>query len=254
MPRKKTSPAGTTRARRPARGGRAVHPAKARIYTLEVRLLAGAPADRPEHGGPEAAATIQVRGEQLLSDLHQALAETFDHGEEQTYEFHLGKQPLDPAGPRYLLPAAYEVSVEDGAPAAGRVDQTRIDSLALEVGRRFGYLSDAGRDWWYEIRVSEIKEQTPKGKYPRVTKRPPPETPVPPVTRAADPEPLTGRGAADAACLVGEMHLNQANYHGAVEAFTRAIELSPTADAYEGRARGYRGLAAEDERSAEKLR
>jgi hypothetical protein len=254
MARKKTSPGGTTRARQRARGGQKVRSQKARIYTLEVRLLGGAAAGGSADNSREAAAALQIRGDQLLSDLHQTLAVTFDHGEEQTYEFHLGKQPLDPAGPRYLLPAAFEVSVEDGAPAAGRVDQTRIDSLALEVGRRFGYLSDAGQDWWYEIRVAGVKEQTPKGKYPRVTKRPAPEVSAPRPAPETGPEPLAGRAAADAACLVGEMHLGQANYHAAVEAFTRAIDLSPTADAYEGRARAYGGLAAEDERTAQGLR
>jgi hypothetical protein len=254
MARKKPAPATTTRTRQTPPAGHSVPAAKTRIYTLEVHLLGAAPAGHPAGNGPDAAAVIQVRGDQLLADLHQALAETFDHGEEQTYEFHLGKQPLDPAGPRYLLPAAFEVSVEDGAPAAGRVDQTRLDALALDVGRRFGYLSDAGRDWWYEIRVAEVKEQTPKGKYPRVTKRPAAEVSVPQPAAETGPEPLTGRAAADAACLVGEMHLGQANYHAAVEAFTRALDLSPTADAYEGRARAYRGLAAEDERAAQQLR
>jgi hypothetical protein len=270
MARKKTSPggamstkgrqAGSTeggqagRARQAARGRHSVRTEKARIYTLEVRHLAGAPAAPPADPDSEPAATIQVRGDQFLTDLHQALAETFDHGEEQTYEFHFGKQPLDAAGPRYLLPAAFDVSVEDGAPAAGRVDQTRIDSLSLQVGRSFGYLSDAGQDWWFEIRLADIKELTPKGKYPRVTKRPTPEAPVPQPAQEAGPEPLTGRAAADAACLIGEMHLGQGNYPGAVEAFTRAIDLSPTADAYEGRSRAYRELAAQDERTAQKLR
>jgi hypothetical protein len=60
--------------------------------------------------------------------------------------------------------------------------------------------------------------------------------------------------AADVGCLIGEMHLGKGEYHNAVEAFTRAIENEPTADAYEGRARAYRALAALDEARDRELR
>jgi hypothetical protein len=60
--------------------------------------------------------------------------------------------------------------------------------------------------------------------------------------------------AADVGCLIGEMHLQNEEFHKAVEAFSRAVETNPTADAYEGRARAYRGLADLDERAAQLLR
>jgi tetratricopeptide (TPR) repeat protein len=56
--------------------------------------------------------------------------------------------------------------------------------------------------------------------------------------------------AADVGCLIGEMHLQNQEYHKAIEAFSRAIENDPTPDAYAGRARAYRELAALDDRSA----
>ena len=43
--------------------------------------------------------------------------------------------------------------------------------------------------------------------------------------------------AADVGCLIGEMHLHNDEFDKAVEAFSRAVETNPTADAYEGRAR-----------------
>jgi tetratricopeptide (TPR) repeat protein len=67
-------------------------------------------------------------------------------------------------------------------------------------------------------------------------------------------EDFDGGAAADMRCLVGEMHLNNGEYHKAIEAFTRALESNPTADVYEGRARAYRALADEDERKARGLR
>src|SRR5262249_55516574 len=58
---------------------------------------------------------------------------------------------------------------------------------------------------------------------------------------------IPSSAAADVGCLIGEMHLSKGEYHKAIEAFTRAIENQPTADAYEGRAKAYRALAALDE-------
>jgi hypothetical protein len=66
----------------------------------------------------------------------------------------------------------------------------------------------------------------------------------------AEPEDLSSTAAADAACLVGEMHLAHGDYEKAIQAFTQAIAGNPTADAYEGRARAYRALAERDERIA----
>src|SRR5262249_5994616 len=65
-----------------------------------------------------------------------------------------------------------------------------------------------------------------------------------------EPEDFRGTAAADAACLVGEMHLANGEYEKAIQAFTQALAGNPTADAYEGRAKAYRALAERDERNA----
>jgi tetratricopeptide (TPR) repeat protein len=59
--------------------------------------------------------------------------------------------------------------------------------------------------------------------------------------------------AADVGCLIGEMHLSDREYHKAIEAFSRAIASDPTPDAYAGRARAYRALAALDDHAATEL-
>lgn len=61
-------------------------------------------------------------------------------------------------------------------------------------------------------------------------------------------------GAADVGCLIGEMHLNNRDYHKAIEAFSRAIANDPTPDAHAYRARAYRALAALDDHAAAELR
>lgn len=62
-------------------------------------------------------------------------------------------------------------------------------------------------------------------------------------------QPVEGT-AADVGCLIGEMHLHNQEFHKAIEAFSRAIDNNPAADAYQGRARAYRALAELDERAA----
>lgn len=64
----------------------------------------------------------------------------------------------------------------------------------------------------------------------------------------------TNGAAADVGCLIGEMHLNNRDYHKAIEAFSRALANDPTADAHAGRARAYRALAELDDRAATQLR
>jgi hypothetical protein len=60
--------------------------------------------------------------------------------------------------------------------------------------------------------------------------------------------------AADVGCLVGEMHLRNGEYIKAIEAFSRALDGTPSADALEGRARAYRALAERDLQQARQMR
>jgi len=241
-----------------SRGAAAKPGADVRIYTLEVSFLRGGPSARADaKGGPAVSRTIQLRGDQTLADLHRATCEAFGRADEQQYEYQFPERPADPAGPRYVVPGAYDVSVADGTPAAGRVDRAALDSLGLEAGRRFTYWVDCGDDWWHQVEVRKVESRAPRGKYPKFTGRAgeyPPGPAGKEESGAGGPRPVAGSEAADAACLVGELHLSKGDYRKAVEAFTRAIEEGPTADAHEGRAKAYRALAAEDDRAARNLR
>jgi Plasmid pRiA4b ORF-3-like protein len=142
-----------------------------RLYTLEVFIISGPVSEKFVKKNPEMSRTIQIRGDQTLEDLHHAIFDAFDRWDEQMYEFQFGQGPMDPKAPRYVLPSAFETDMGDENPPAGRVDQTRIDSLGLEVGRSFGYWFDFGDDWWHQINVEAIEDKFPSGKFPRVTKR-----------------------------------------------------------------------------------
>jgi hypothetical protein len=144
---------------------------KVRLYTLEVFLLSGPISEKFARKNPMVSRTIQIRGDQTLEDLHRAIFDAFGRWEEHMYEFQFGKGPMDPKGPRYVLPDAFEADRGEDNPPAGRVDRTPIESLGLEVGRSFGYWFDFGDDWWHQINVEAIEDEVPGGKFPKVTKR-----------------------------------------------------------------------------------
>jgi len=214
------------------------------LYTLEVSLRRGPLPATPDNG-PTVARTIEIRGDQTLADLHLAIFTAFGRYEEHLYEFQLS------GGRRYILPL-------DGLPeGAASVIETTLADLQLQPGDRFGYLFDFATDWWHPITVLAVVKKIPKGDFPRVTQRVGDDPPADLVPEARGPDgqaqDMAG-SAADAACLIGEMHLRQGDHTRAIDAFTRAIQSSPTADAYEGRAKAYRGLAFEDEGQARELR
>jgi hypothetical protein len=145
--------------------------ADVRLYTLEVFLLNGPITEEFARKNPEISRTIRIRGDQTLEDLHHAIFDAYDRRDEHMYEFQFGEGPMDPEAPRYVLPGAFGRDRRGKNPPAGRVDQARIDSLGLEVGRSFGYWFDFGDDWWHQINVEAIEDTVPGGKLPRVTKR-----------------------------------------------------------------------------------
>ncbi len=161
-----------TRARRATAGAGTWAPATPRVYTLEVFLIGGPIAKRFAEKNRVVSRTILIRGDQTLMDLHYAIFDALGREEEHAYEFQLGgKGPMDPKAKRYVLPGAFKLARQEGEPAAGRVDETTLDSLGLTVGDRFGYWFDFGDDWWHQVNVEAVEDKTPRGRYPRVTKR-----------------------------------------------------------------------------------
>ena len=140
---------------------------KPHLYTLEVFLIGGPISQKFAKKNPVISRTIQIRGNQTLADLHEAIFDAYDRFDEHLYEFQSGKRPME--GPRYVLPLATENG--DDFPSAGLVDETTIESLGLKKGQSFGYWFDFGDDWWHQIDVEAIEPVVPRGKYPKVTKR-----------------------------------------------------------------------------------
>jgi len=135
-----------------------------RIYELEVSLFSGPVTEEFAEANPTVSRTIQIRGDQTLAKLHEAIFDAFDRDDEHMYEFQVGgKRPMDRKAKRYGLTAG-----DDGG-SAGVVTQTTIDVLGLKKGQAFGYWFDFGDDWWHQVSVVGIHDGPGSGKYPRVT-------------------------------------------------------------------------------------
>jgi hypothetical protein len=140
-----------------------------RLFTFEVCLFSGPVTGAFIEANPVVCRTIEIRADQTLRDLHEAIFDAFDREDEHLYEFQIGgTAPMDPNARRYVLPDAMDVPF-DGHPA-GSVRE-RIGDLGLEVNDVFGYWFDFGDDWWHQVNVVRIDQQTPPGRYPQITRR-----------------------------------------------------------------------------------
>jgi tetratricopeptide (TPR) repeat protein len=208
-----------------------------RLYTLEVVLAEGPVGEEFLEQNPDVSRTIEIRGDQTLEDLHEAVLAAFDRTDDQLFAFYLG------AGRK-----------ADGKPL---VPAESVASLNLRVGRRLRYHFDLDDDWTHDVKVTAVGDPAAGVRYPKVIRRvgqSPPQYGEKAGAAKAEAPDLPG-AAADVSLLIGEMHLKNGEYARAVAAFTRSIEANPkAADEYEGRARAYRALAAEDERRAREVR
>lgn len=171
MAKRKNQSQDRAHSKTPAAAGPLPGPMKPRLYTLEVFLIDGNYTNKFAKKNPVVSRTIQIRGDQTLQDLHNAIFAAYGRYEEHCYEFQFGKEPMDPKGPNYVLPGAFEVGRTEEFPPAGRVDQTTLDSLGLNLESIFGYWFDFGDDWWHQINVLSIDDEVRKGKFPKVVKR-----------------------------------------------------------------------------------
>ena len=198
----------------------------ARLYTLEVVLAEGPVGEDFLEQNPDVSRTIQIRGDQTLEALHEAILAAFDRADDQLFTFYLG------AGRK-----------ADGKPL---VPAETLGSLNLRVGRRLRYHFDLEDDWTHDVKVTAVGDPVAGESYPKVIRRvglSPPQYPEKAGGEAGRETAEAGLpgAAADVSLLIGEMHLKNGEYARAVEAFTRSIEADPkAADEYEGRARAYR--------------
>lgn len=125
---------------------------------------------------------IELRGDQTLEDLHEAIFSAFERYDEHLYSFYF---PKPGARGRSRLTGAKEFShpsCVDGFGDQRDASETTLDDLRLRAGRKFEYLFDFGDSWWHEITVESKSTVHDEGSYPRVVKergKAPPQYPDP---------------------------------------------------------------------------
>jgi hypothetical protein len=155
------APSGPAR-RKAATPSEAAPPAS--LYVLTVFLTGGPVSEK--FASKVISRTIEIRGDQTLAQLHDAIFHAYDRWDPHLYEFQFGKRPFDPDGPTYGIP--------DGAAGKNRPGDartTRLDDLGLTPQRVFGYWFDFGDDWYHQVQVERIEQAIPTVPYPRVIKR-----------------------------------------------------------------------------------
>lgn len=120
---------------------------KSRVsYAFEAELV----------GSPDVSRRIEVRGDQSLLDLHQAIFDAFGWWEQHLFAFWLSGEFW---GKReYAHPFALEsnplAAFHDG-PQAKSAD-VRVDRLKLKHGQPIAYVHDFGDEWRVALRLVEI--------------------------------------------------------------------------------------------------
>ncbi len=159
------SPAPANAARRAAPTATATQAATpAKLYVLSVFLRSGPVAKK--FANQEISRVIEIRGDQSLQQLHEAIFQAYDRWDQHLYEFQFGKRPFDPDGPNFGI-----VDGPRGKNLPGDAKATKLDDLGLTTERAFGYWFDFGDDWYHQVQVDRIEQAIPTARYPRVTKR-----------------------------------------------------------------------------------
>ena len=94
---------------------------------------------------------IDIRSDQTLDVLHQAIFDAFERYDEHLYQFCFGcKRPYDHKGELYGIDEdesfPFEPPVHDATTAT-------LGEFNLTKGDKFHYLFDFGDDWWHSIEV-----------------------------------------------------------------------------------------------------
>jgi len=131
------------------------------LYVLTVWLSSGPMSEK--YFGKSISRTIEIRGDQTLDDLHEAIFDSFEREDAHLYQFQFGKKPFDRKGPNY--------GISESPDEEGDARDTKLDDLGLKNDRVFGYWFDFGDDWFHQVVVEKVQQAIPTVKYPRIIKK-----------------------------------------------------------------------------------
>ncbi len=136
----------------------------ARLYVISVFLTDGPVSGK--FANKVVYRVIEIRGDQTLAQLHDAIFTAFDRRQEHAYEFQFGKRPFDPKGHTYGSAGA-----TPGKKHSGDARTTTLDELHLKAESVFGYWFDFDAGWYHQVQVDRIEQAIPTVPYPRMIRR-----------------------------------------------------------------------------------
>lgn len=113
------------------------------------------------HEYPDTWRDIEIAEDQNFEDLHLAIQQAFGWDDDHLYSFFTGKKPFDPK---------HEISAP-WAESSPHTHQVTLGSLGLKAKRKLYYLFDYGDEHLFELLVTAVNPQAPKGSYPKVVGR-----------------------------------------------------------------------------------
>jgi hypothetical protein len=134
------------------------------LYVVSVFLLSGPISEK--FASKQISRVIEIRGDQTLERLHEAIFQAYDRSAQRSYQFQFGKRSFDPNGPNYGVSKPNES--DQGHRDARTVT---LDELVLEPGRVFGYWFDFDDNWYHHVQLDRIERAIPTVSYPRVIRR-----------------------------------------------------------------------------------
>jgi hypothetical protein len=144
-----------------------------RLFTLEIKIIDGAMTDNVYKTIKKVSRRIEMRGDDLLDSLHEAIFKAFDRFDPHLCEFRVGgKNPMDSTAKRYVHPIVLEENFMGMNDNAKDMCVTTIGSLGLKQGDTFFYWFDFGDDWWHSIKIVSIDDKAPSKKgYPKIVEK-----------------------------------------------------------------------------------
>jgi hypothetical protein len=112
---------------------------------------------------PKAEMVIDLRSEQTLADLHDAIQKALRWDADHLYAFYISGEPFD------------DDSVHNGPAEHAEppfADEQPVGRLGLLPGHKFLYLFDFGDQHEMAVTLMEVKKQAGRGRYPRIVKHP----------------------------------------------------------------------------------
>ena len=122
--------------------------------------------------GTEIWRTIDIRGDQTLDNLHEAIQIAFNWDNDHLYSFFLSGRYWDKKT-EYVSEWNINntgINMQSGLKPQN-TDKTTISSLGLTQGATISYIFDYGDSWKHKIKLINIIEQKTGARYPRTVER-----------------------------------------------------------------------------------